>query len=209
MSSAPWPSRTVTKRAVDVLVSSVGLLVVLPLLVLLVGAARVAFGPSPIFRQPRAGLHGRPFVLYKIRTMRSTSPDGGTERPDAERLTAFGRWLRRTSLDELPQLWNVLAGSMSVVGPRPLLLEYLPLYDDDQSRRHEAKPGITGWAQVHGRNELSWERKFDLDLWYVDHWSVWLDLKILWLTSLMVLRRTGVEPPGLATAEPFRGTPRD
>jgi sugar transferase EpsL len=167
-------------------------------------AVRVSMGAPVLFRQRRPGLHGRPFTLLKFRTMSVGGRAGGVA-TDAARLTRLGRVLRVTSVDELPQLWNVLRGEMSLVGPRPLLMEYLPLYEEHQARRHDVLPGITGWAQVNGRNALSWEQKFDLDVWYVDHWSVALDLRILALTVGRVLRRDGVSQRGHATAEPFGG----
>jgi lipopolysaccharide/colanic/teichoic acid biosynthesis glycosyltransferase len=159
-----------------------------------------------LFRQTRIGLHGRPFTLYKFKTMRDARPGEDAMATDAVRLTRFGRFLRATSLDELPTLWNVIKGDMRLVGPRPLLPEYLPLYTPEQMRRHEVKPGITGWAQVNGRNAISWEEKFRLDVWYVDHRSAWLDLKILWLTVWQVLARRGVSAAGHATMPPFTGS---
>jgi lipopolysaccharide/colanic/teichoic acid biosynthesis glycosyltransferase len=162
---------------------------------------------SPVFfHQTRIGLHGKPFVLYKLKTMRDPRPGEDPLTTDAIRITPLGRFLRATSLDELPSLWNVLKGDMRLVGPRPLLPEYLPLYTPEQMRRHEVKPGITGWAQVNGRNAISWEEKFRLDVWYVDHRSAWLDLKILWLTVWQVLARRGVSAAGHATMPPFTGS---
>jgi len=160
---------------------------------------------SLLFRQTRIGLHGRPFPLYKFKTMRDPGPGEDPLATDAIRLTRFGRFLRATSLDELPSLWNVFKGDMRLVGPRPLLPEYLPLYTQEQMRRHEVKPGITGWAQVNGRNAISWEEKFRLDVWYVDNRSFWLDLKILWLTAWRVLARKDVSAAGHATMPPFQG----
>jgi lipopolysaccharide/colanic/teichoic acid biosynthesis glycosyltransferase len=162
-------------------------------------------GSPVLFRQARTGLYGRHFTLLKLRTMTSATGPDGAPLPDASRLTRFGRFLRRTSLDELPQLWNVLRGDMSLVGPRPLLPEYLPLYSSDQVRRHDVKPGITGWAQVNGRNGISWDDKFRLDAWYVDHQSLWLDLRILLLTVRKVLLGDGVNQSRDTTMEPFRG----
>jgi sugar transferase EpsL len=159
-----------------------------------------------VFRQTRIGRHGRPFTLYKFKTMRDPRPGEDAMATDAVRLTRFGRFLRSTSLDELPTLWNVLKGDMTLVGPRPLLPEYLPLYTPEQMRRHEVKPGITGWAQVNGRNAISWEEKFRLDVWYVDNRTLWLDLKILWLTITQVLRRKNITADGHATMPPFRGS---
>ena len=159
-----------------------------------------------LFRQTRIGLYGKPFTLYKLKTMRDPRPGEDPPTTDAIRLTRLGRFLRATSLDELPTLWNVLKGDMRLVGPRPLLPEYLPLYTPEQMRRHEVKPGITGWAQVNGRNAISWEEKFRLDVWYVDHKSTWLDLRILWMTAWQVLFRRGISAKGHATMPPFAGS---
>ena len=175
------------------------------LLVLLV---RVKLGPPVFFTQTRPGLHGQPFQMIKFRTMTNACADNGTLLPDCERLTCFGRFLRSTSLDELPELLNVLKGEMSLVGPRPLLMDYLPLYSPEQARRHEVKPGITGWAQVNGRNAISWEEKFELDVWYVDHQSFWLDLKILFLTVKRVFLRSGISAYGEMTMPRFTGNNR-
>lgn len=158
------------------------------------------------FRQPRIGLRGRPFTLYKFKTMRDPRPHEDALSSDAVRITRLGRFLRATSLDELPTIWNVLRGDMRLVGPRPLLPQYLPLYTPEQARRHEVKPGITGWAQVNGRNAISWEEKFRLDVWYVDNRSLWLDLKILWMTLWQVLARKNVSAANHATMPPFTGT---
>jgi len=163
-------------------------------------------GSPVIFKQSRPGLNGIPFTIYKFRTMVNTRNQKGELLPDAERLTSLGRTLRHFSLDEIPQLYNVLKGDLSMVGPRPLLMEYLPLYTLKQARRHEVRPGITGWAQVNGRNALSWEERFNLDVWYVDHQTIWLDLKILWLTLLKVLHGEGINQEGQATMEKFRGS---
>ena len=163
-------------------------------------------GCPVFFRQQRPGYRGKPFMLYKFRTMRDTFAANGQPLPDAERLTRWGALLRRTSIDELPQLINVLKGDMSIVGPRPLLMEYLPLYSPEQMRRHEVRPGITGLAQVNGRNTLSWEERFRLDVWYVDHQSFWLDIKILWLTVRKVLVRDGINAVGEATMPKFTGS---
>ena len=187
------------KRAFDFLVSAVLLAVLAPVMLAVALAVRLAMGAPALFRQERPGLHGRPFMLYKFRTMRA-----GAE-ADAERLTGLGRLLRRASLDELPQLFNVLRGDMSLVGPRPLLTEYLPLYSARQARRHEVRPGITGWAQVNGRNEAAWPERLELDAWYVEHRSFALDLKILALTLERVLSGSGVSQPGRETMEKFRG----
>jgi sugar transferase EpsL len=197
-----------TKRAADA-VAAVLLLVVLgPLLLLTAVVVRLDLGAPVLFRQERVGLGGRVFVLLKFRTMTGAhSPDGQLQ-DDAARLTPLGLWLRRLSLDELPQLWNVIRGDMSLVGPRPLVTWYLPRYSRVQRRRHEVRPGITGWAQVHGRNSLSWERKFELDVWYVDHVSLWLDLRILLMTVAKVLRREGISQEGQVTSEEFIGGPK-
>lgn len=169
-------------------------------------AVRLAMGPPVLFRQLRPGYRAQPFQLMKFRTMTLAVDGHENALPDERRLTATGRWLRRTSLDELPQLVNVLRGDMSLVGPRPLLMEYLPLYSTEQARRHNVRPGITGWAQVNGRNALSWEERFRLDVWYVDHQSLWLDLRILGLTMLRVLRSQGINEPGMATMSRFTGS---
>lgn len=195
------------KRCFDMLVSMMALLALaLPLLVL-IWLVRRRLGSPVFFRQVRPGLHGKPFEMVKFRTMTSERGPDGQLLPDAVRLTPFGRFLRATSLDELPELWNVLNGDMSLVGPRPLLMEYLPLYTPEQARRHEVRPGITGWAQVNGRNAISWEDKFQLDVWYVDHRNLWLDIKILWLTVKKVLVRDGISAAGEATMSRFTGSP--
>lgn len=193
------------KRLFDVIVAGLVLFLASPLL--LFGAFAVSFsmGRPVLFRQIRPGYQGRPFMLYKFRTMRDAFDANGQPLSDAERLTRLGMLLRRTSIDELPQLFNVLKGEMSIVGPRPLLMEYLPLYSVEQMRRHEVLPGITGWAQVNGRNALSWEDRFRLDIWYVDHRSFWLDMKILWLTARKVLIREGISAAGEATMSKFTG----
>ncbi len=193
------------KRLTDVLVAAVGLAAALPLLLVVAVAVRLNLGAPVLFRQQRPGRHGRPFTLVKFRTMRDATDRHGRVLPDADRLTTFGRWLRASSLDELPELWNVLTGDMSLVGPRPLLMEYLPRYSPVQARRHEVRPGITGWAQVNGRNALGWAQRFELDVWYVDHRSWLLDLRILWRTVARVLGRDGINEPGQATATPFLG----
>jgi lipopolysaccharide/colanic/teichoic acid biosynthesis glycosyltransferase len=194
------------KRVFDLFFVSLGLvLVVLPLLVL-AWTVRSRLGSPVFFRQVRPGLHGRCFKMVKFRTMTDERGSDGQLLPDEVRLTPFGRWLRATSLDELPELWNVLKGDMSLVGPRPLLLEYLPLYTPEQARRHEVRPGITGWAQINGRNAISWEAKFKLDVWYVDNRSLWLDIKILWLTVKKVLVRDGISAAGEATMPRFTGS---
>jgi len=193
------------KRALD-LVTAALLIVILSLPLFVVWAwIRVSMGRPALFCQPRVGLNGATFLLYKFRTMTLGVDNHGSPLPDEHRLTSLGRTLRRFSMDEIPQLWNVLRGDMSLVGPRPLLPEYLPRYTPSQRRRHEVKPGITGWAQVNGRNGLTWEQKFDLDVWYVDHQTLRLDLKILWMTLVQVLRRDGISQPGHATMPEFMG----
>jgi lipopolysaccharide/colanic/teichoic acid biosynthesis glycosyltransferase len=194
-----------TKRVLDVIISLVALVVLLPLLLLIASLIALSLGRPVFFRQTRPGLSGRPFHMLKFRTMRNAHDLHGNPLSDAERLTSFGRKLRTTSLDELPGLWNVLKGEMSLVGPRPLLIEYLSLYSSEQARRHEVRPGITGWAQVNGRNAIDWEQKFALDLWYVDNRSLSLDLKILWMTVSKVFNREGISAEGDATMPRFTG----
>jgi lipopolysaccharide/colanic/teichoic acid biosynthesis glycosyltransferase len=196
----------IAKRIMDVVVSAIALVLALPLLCVLSLLVRVRLGSPVLFRQQRPGLRGKPFDMLKFRTMTDARDARGELLPDADRLTPFGSWLRRTSLDELPELWNVLKGDMSLVGPRPLLMEYLPLYSPEQARRHEVLPGITGWAQVNGRNAIAWAEALALDVWYVDHRSVWLDLRILWMTVAKVLRAEGIAEPGQATKAKFRGS---
>ena len=193
------------KRIIDVAAAGLGLVMLSPLLLIIGLAVLMALGSPILFRQERPGRHGRPFTLYKFRSMR-TAGEGAAPLSEAERLTRLGAFLRRTSLDELPELWNVLRGDMSLVGPRPLLMEYLPLYTPEQARRHDVRPGITGWAQINGRNAISWEEKFRLDVWYVDHRSLSLDLRILLLTIRRVLSGHGINEPGQATVTFFRGT---
>jgi lipopolysaccharide/colanic/teichoic acid biosynthesis glycosyltransferase len=193
------------KRLFDIVVFACALLVLALPLALLAWQVRRKLGSPVFFTQVRPGLHGKPFKMVKFRTMTSERGPDGELLPDAVRLTPFGRFLRSSSLDELPELWNVLKGDMSLVGPRPLLMEYLPLYSPVQARRHEVRPGITGWAQVNGRNAISWEDKFKLDVWYVDHRSLWLDVKILWLTVKKVLVRDGISAEGEATMPRFTG----
>jgi lipopolysaccharide/colanic/teichoic acid biosynthesis glycosyltransferase len=183
-----------------------GLILLSPLLAVVAIAITIAMGRPVLFRQLRPGRHGRLFSLAKFRTMSSVTGHGGEQLPDENRLTGLGRFLRKSSIDELPQLWNVLHGELSLVGPRPLLIKYLDLYTPEQSRRHEVLPGITGWAQVNGRNAISWEQKFALDVWYVDNWSFWLDLKILALTCLRVVKRSGISREGHATMPEFLGS---
>lgn len=198
--------RAVGKRLFDLLLATLALIILLPLLVLLALLVRLRLGTPVFFKQQRPGLNGKPFILYKFRTMVDKRDKHGHLLPDGERLTAFGRFLRSTSLDELPELLNVLRGEMSLVGPRPLLMQYLQRYTPQQARRHTVRPGITGWAQVNGRNALSWEEKFALDIWYVDHMSFKLDIKILLLTLWSVLRRKGINQSGQATMSEFLGT---
>lgn len=194
------------KRCFDLVVAVMALLALgLPLLVL-AGLIRRKLGSPVLFRQVRPGLHGQPFEMVKFRTMTDECAADGTLLPDAQRLTPFGRFLRASSMDELPELWNVIKGDMSLVGPRPLLMEYLPLYTREQARRHEVRPGITGWAQVNGRNAVSWEKKFALDVWYVDHRSWSLDIIILWMTVRKVLWRDGISAVGEATMTRFTGS---
>ena len=193
------------KRLFDFAFALLGLIALaLPLLILIV-LVRRKLGSPVFFHQVRPGLHGRPFEMVKFRTMTDECGPDGKLLPDAVRLTPFGHFLRSASLDELPELWNVLKGDMSLVGPRPLLMEYLPLYTSEQARRHEVRPGVTGWAQVNGRNAISWEEKFELDVWYVEHQSLWLDIKILWLTVKKVLVRDGISAAGEATMSKFTG----
>lgn len=194
------------KRLFDLVAAISGLCLLWPLLLLLALLVRMRLGSPVIFSQQRPGLHGKPFYIYKFRSMTDARDANGELLPDAERLPPFGQFLRKLSLDELPQLYNVLKGDISLVGPRALLMEYLPLYSAEQIRRHDVKPGITGWAQVNGRNAISWEEKFRYDVWYVDHHSFLLDLKILWMTLLKVVRSEGVAQLGHVTMEKFRGT---
>jgi lipopolysaccharide/colanic/teichoic acid biosynthesis glycosyltransferase len=193
------------KRLFDLLISALGLLVLALPLLTLAWLVRRKLGSPVLFAQVRPGLHGKPFRMVKFRTMTNVCDASGALLPDAQRLTSFGRFLRASSLDELPELWNVLRGEMSLVGPRPLLMEYLPLYSPEQARRHEVRPGITGWAQVNGRNAISWPDKFALDVWYVDNRSMWLDVRILWLTVRKVLVRDGISAVGEATMPKFEG----
>jgi sugar transferase EpsL len=193
------------KRVVDIVGASVGIILLAPVMLAVALLVLLTMGRPVLFRQQRPGLRGKPFTLYKFRTMRDARTASGELLPDELRLTTFGKWLRSTSLDELPELFNVLKGEMSLVGPRPLLMEYLPRYSPEQARRHEVKPGITGWAQVNGRNALSWEEKFRLDVWYVDRWNLWLDMKILLLTIWKVLKREGISAEGSATMPVFTG----
>lgn len=195
-----------TKRIVDIVVSAVALLLIAPVLAILAILVVKKLGSPILFSQQRPGLGGQPFRMFKFRTMTDACNVEGELLPDTDRLPAFGHWLRTTSMDELPGLWNVLKGDMSLVGPRPLLMEYLPLYSAEQARRHEVRPGITGWAQVNGRNALGWDEKFALDLWYVEHRNFWVDIKILYLTLLKVFKREGISADGEATMSKFSGT---
>ena len=193
------------KRVFDLIVSALVMTVLFPLLFILSVAVRWKLGSPVFFRQQRPGMEGKPFRLFKFRTMTDARGVNGDLLPDAQRLTLFGRFLRATSLDELPELLNVLKGDMSLVGPRPLLMQYLDRYTPEQARRHEVKPGITGWAQVNGRNALTWEEKFKLDVWYVDNQSFWLDIKIIFMTIWKILKREGINQQGQATMEEFKG----
>lgn len=194
------------KRLTDVIIAGTVLLVAAPAMGAVALLIRWRMGSPVVFRQRRPGLKEQPFHLYKFRTMNDARDANGELLPDSQRLTSLGRFLRRTSLDELPQLWNVLRGDMSLVGPRPLLMAYLDRYTADQARRHDVRPGITGWAQINGRNAISWEKKFEMDVWYVDHWSLWLDLKILLTTVWRVVRRDGISAASCPTMFEFRGS---
>ena len=193
------------KRLFDILVSAAGLLLLSPIIALVAWKIRKNLGTPVLFRQTRPGLHGKPFEMVKFRTMKDAVDEQGNSLPDSERMTPFGDKLRNSSLDELPELWNVLKGDMSLVGPRPLLMQYLPLYSKEQARRHEARPGVTGWAQINGRNAISSDEKFKLDVWYVDNRNCWLDIKILLLTVKKVFKREGISADGHVTIEPFTG----
>lgn len=197
------------KRLLDIIFASVALLLLSPVLLVAALAILLTMGRPVLFRQKRPGLHGKPFEIVKFRTMRALRPGEDAIAADGLRLTKLGRFLRATSLDELPELWNVLKGEMSLVGPRPLLMHYLPLYSPEQARRHEVRPGVTGWAQVNGRNALSWDDKFALDIWYVDHRSLWLDLRIIGATIGQVFARRGISAEGSATMHEFRGNAPD
>lgn len=193
------------KRLFDILASATALVLLSPVIAIVAWQISRKMGSPVLFRQTRPGLNGRPFQMVKFRTMKDAVDAAGNPLPDSERLTPFGQFLRSSSLDELPELWNVLKGDMSLVGPRPLLMEYLPLYSPEQYRRHEVRPGVTGWAQVNGRNSLSWDEKFKLDVWYVDNRSLWLDIKILFLTVKKGLVRDGISAEGEATMAKFTG----
>jgi sugar transferase EpsL len=195
----------ISKRLFDLTLTILGLIIVSPILFALVVVIWLLQGSPILFQQKRPGLHGKIFTIYKFRTMRDERDENDHPKPDEERITPLGKFLRTTSLDELPALINVLKGEMSLVGPRPLLIEYLPRYSVEQARRHETLPGITGWAQINGRNALSWHDRFRLDVWYVDHWSLMLDIKILLITLWKVIKREGISEPGFATAQKFQG----
>ena len=193
------------KRFFDFFTSFIAVFLLLPVMALVAWQIRSKLGSPVLFRQERPGLNGEPFEMFKFRTMLDAVDAAGNPLPDSERMTPFGSFLRSSSLDELPELWNVLKGDMSLVGPRPLLMEYLPLYSPEQYRRHEVRPGVTGWAQINGRNALSWDEKFKMDVWYVDNRSFWLDLKIIFLTIKKVLVRDGISADGEATMAKFTG----
>jgi lipopolysaccharide/colanic/teichoic acid biosynthesis glycosyltransferase len=193
------------KRLVDITGALSGLILLAPVIFIIGILIRLSMGSPVIFSQVRPGLYGKPFKMYKFRTMTDARDERGYLLPDEQRLTALGNFLRSTSLDELPELWNVFKGEMSLVGPRPLLMEYLDLYTTEQARRHEIKPGITGWAQINGRNSLSWEEKFKMDVWYVDNWNILLDIKIIFMTLLKVVKRDGISAQGHATMPKFMG----
>lgn len=203
----PRPVARAVKRTVDVVVGTTLLLLLSPVILVVAVLVRTRLGSPLLFRQERPGRDARAFVIYKFRSLTDARDGAGRLLPDAQRMTPFGRWLRSTSLDELPELWNVVRGDMSLVGPRPLLPEYLPLYSSEQARRHDVRPGMTGWAAIHGRNDASWEERLARDIWYVDHWTLALDLRILARTVGVVARRTGVSPSGRPSVEPFRGSP--
>lgn len=197
------------KRLIDITASGAALVALSPVLAVTAYKVKKDLGSPVLFKQTRPGLNGKPFEMIKFRTMKDGTDKDGNLLPDSERLTPFGQKLRSTSLDELPELWNVLKGDMSLVGPRPLLMEYLPLYNSEQTRRHNVRPGVTGYAQVNGRNAISWEEKFKLDTWYVDNQSLWLDIKILIKTVKQVLIKDGINEPGEATATAFKGNNND
>ncbi len=194
------------KRAFDLALTLPALLILLPVMAVVALLVRLFIGTPVLFRQQRPGLHGEPFELVKFRTMTNQRGADGALLPDAQRLGGLGRFLRASSLDEMPELWNVMRGEMSLVGPRPLLMEYLPLYDAVQTRRHDVLPGLTGWAQINGRNSLTWDEKFAADIWYVDNRGLWLDCKVICLTMLAVLSRRGISAAGSATMPPFTGS---
>ena len=195
------------KRLLDIIIASTALILLSPLYVFVAYKVKKNLGSPVLFRQVRPGLHGKPFEMIKFRTMKDALDAEGNPLPDSERLTPFGKMLRATSLDEMPELWNVIKGDMSIVGPRPLLMEYLPLYNSEQAKRHNVRPGITGYAQVNGRNAISWEKKFELDTWYVENQSLWLDFKIMLKTIKKVLAKDDISAEGEATMTKFTGTP--
>lgn len=194
------------KRLFDFLASLIALILLSPIIALVAWKIRKNLGSPVLFRQTRPGLNGKPFEMVKFRTMKDAVDQQGNPLPDSERMTPFGDKLRNSSLDELPELWNVLKGEMSLVGPRPLLMQYLPLYSKEQARRHDVRPGVTGWAQINGRNAISWEEKFALDVWYVDNKTLWLDIKILFMTVKKVFVKEGISADGHVTIEPFMGS---
>ncbi len=194
------------KRLFDIVVAALALAVLSPLLGIVATLVRWKLGTPILFQQQRPGLNAKPFTLFKFRTMRVANDSLGNSLPDDQRLTGLGKFLRASSLDELPELWNVVNGDMSLVGPRPLLMEYLPLYTAEQARRHELRPGLTGWAQINGRNALTWNERFALDVWYVENHSLWLDVRIICLTLWYVARRDGISHPDHVTMEPFKGS---
>lgn len=197
------------KRVLDIIIASIALILLSPLYLFVVYKVKKNLGSPVLFRQVRPGLHCKPFEMIKFRTMKDAVDEQGNPLPDNERLTPFGKMLRSTSLDEMPELWNVIKGDMSVVGPRPLLMEYLPLYNKEQAKRHDVRPGMTGHAQVNGRNAISWEQKFKLDIWYVENRSLWLDFKIMLQTVKKVIAKDDINEAGEATMTKFTGTPRD
>jgi len=194
------------KRLFDIIATSATILILSPVIITAALMVRLKMGVPVFFKQERPGLHGKPFIIYKFRTMTDKKDTDGKVLPDEMRLTPLGKFLRRFSIDELPQLFNVIRGDLSLVGPRPLLMEYLPLYTPESARRHDVKPGITGWAQVNGRNAISWDERFKLDVWYVDNRSFMLDLKILWMTFIKVFKKEGISQNGHATMEKFKGS---
>lgn len=197
------------KRLFDLTASLIALIVFSPIIALVACKIKNNLGSPVLFRQTRPGLNGKPFEMIKFRTMKDATDKDGNPLPDSERMTPFGDKLRNSSLDELPELWNVLKGEMSLVGPRPLLMQYLPLYNKEQARRHDVRPGVTGWAQINGRNAISWDEKFKLDVWYVDNRSFWLDIKILFFTVKKVFVKEGISADGHVTIEPFKGNADD
>ncbi|MDV4314268.1 sugar transferase [Acinetobacter indicus] len=195
------------KRIIDITIASTALILLSPVYLIVAHKVKKNLGSPVLFRQVRPGLHGKPFEMIKFRTMKDALDAEGNPLPDSERLTPFGKMLRATSLDEMPELWNVIKGDMSIVGPRPLLMEYLPLYNQEQAKRHSVRPGITGYAQVNGRNAISWEKKFELDTWYVENQSLWLDFKIMLKTIKKVIAKDDISAEGEATMSKFTGTP--